>query len=424
MKPTTLPWVLIATVLTLAGRLVAHASPVEEVPENLARKARVSASDQFSPGYAPQFAVDGRIAPALTTDDAGAAWAIRGDESKFHGWFTLQWATPIDVAEIVYYRRMTTFGPETFKDYKVFLDDAAKPVARGAFKNVSGPQRITIPRTSVKKIQIEFVNAYPSHNPGAAEIEVFSTSPSDAFLRSITREQRTAAEKRLAEDFFAGKFGFRDILVIQRHAMPLTHVYTYHVEGFKRGGGLYVLTPGPDGGKLRRLVDSTEGEILDCDLSPDGREVVFSWKRGGMEMAQPHAMGNQEVDRSNPDHDYQIYRVNIDGSGLKQLTHGACNNLNACWLPDGGIAFISDRKPAYAYCWVTTSPVLYRMDRDGRRQKRLSANYLMDFSPSALSDGRIIYTRWEYVDRPRVPSRVFGRSIPTARGFRGFTAIE
>ncbi len=70
-----------------------------------------------------------------------------------------------------------------------------------------------------------------------------------------------------------------------------------------------------------------------------------------------------------------------------------------CWLPDGDVAFLSDRKPAYAYCFVTTSPVLYRMDRDGANQKRLSANYLMDFTPSVLNDGRIIYTRWDYINR-------------------------
>ena len=52
---------------------------------------------------------------------------------------------------------------------------------------------------------------------------------------------------------------------------------------------------------------------------------------------------------------------------------------------------------------MTTSPVLYRMDRDGGNQKRLSANYLMDFTPSVLNDGRIIYTRWEYVDRAACP---------------------
>jgi hypothetical protein len=107
-------------------------------------------------------------------------------------------------------------------------------------------------------------------------------------------------------------------------------------------------------------------------------------RRGGHVGSNPVAhiedISRYEDEESN----YQIFKINIDGTGLTQLTHGSYNNLDPCWLPDGGIAFISDRKPAYAYCYVVTSPVLYRMESDGSKQKRLSANYLMDFTPSVL----------------------------------------
>jgi hypothetical protein len=112
--------------------------------------------------------------------------------------------------------------------------------------------------------------------------------------------------------------------------------------------------------------------------------------------------------------------VNVDGTGLEQLTSGASNNLDPCWLPDGGVAFISDRKPAYAYCYVVTSPVVYRMDADGQNQKRLSANYLMDFTPSVLNDGRIIYTRWEYVDRAACPIQSLWAINPDGTGLTGY----
>ncbi|MBM4090378.1 MAG: hypothetical protein FJ276_13295 [Planctomycetes bacterium] len=81
---------------------------------------------------------------------------------------------------------------------------------------------------------------------------------------------------------------------------------------------------------------------------------------------------------------------------------------------------MSDRKPAYAYCWVTTSPVLYRMERDGSQQRRLSANYLMDFTPSVLNSGRIIYTRWEYVDRPACPIQSLWTISPDGTGLAGY----
>ena len=391
-------------------------------PTNLAASAHVSASDEYSADYLAKFAVDGKVPGLLSANDRQAAWVVRGRQTGFKGSFTLTWDKPVDVAEIIYCGRTAMAIEECFKDYEVYLDDAATPIVRGTFRLQHGPQRIAIPKTRVLKVTLKFLTAHTSrYNPGASEIAVFSSPVSDRFLANLgmPASEQTPQSRQLARDFYDGKMGFRDILLIHRHHLRLSHVYTYHVEGYRPGGGLYVCSPGPDGGNFRGLVDSTEGEIIDCDLSYDGKQVVFSWKRGGLEMARPNQM-LEEVDRSVSDHNFQVYRVNIDGTGLLQLTHGPHNNLNACWLPDGGIAFISDRKPAYAYCFVTTSPVLYRMDRDGKNQKRLSANYLMDFTPSVLNDGRIVFTRWEYVDRPACPIQSLWSINPDGTALAGY----
>ena len=116
---------------------------------------------------------------------------------------------------------------------------------------------------------------------------------------------------------------------------------------------------------------------------------------------------------------YKIYRMNVDGSGLTCITDGSSNNFNPCWLPDGDIAFLSDRKSAFAYCFTTTSPVLYRMDRDGNNVKRLSANYLNDFTPNVDAEGRILFSRWEYVDRPAIPIQSLWSINPDGTGLSG-----
>jgi len=399
-----------------------RAADTEGVPKNLAATAHVSAGNEYDANYLAKFAVDGSVPRLLSGEDRRAAWVVRGQATGFKGDFTLWWDQAVDVSEIVYFGRTAMIVEECFKDYEVYLDDAQQPIVRGTFEMKHGPQRIRVPKTRVRRLTLKFLSAYTSrYNPGASEIAVFSSPAGDELLAAfdLPRSERTSAARKLADDLYAGKMGFRDVLVIHRHHLRLSHVYTYHVEGYRGGGGLYVFTPGPDGGELRRLVDSSEGEIIDCDLSYDGRQVVFSWKRGGQEMAQPHRTVD-EVDRSVSDHNYQVYRINLDGTGLTQLTGGPHNNLNACWLPDGGVAFISDRKPAYAYCFVTTSPVLYRMDRDGRNQRRLSANYLMDFTPSVLSDGRIIFTRWEYVDRPACPIQSLWSINPDGTALAGY----
>jgi hypothetical protein len=388
---------------------------------NLAPKATVSASSEYSNNYLARWAIDGKIPDQECRADVREAWCVRGQDGK-HGQFTLTWPEPIEVAEIVYFGRTGMIVQECFKDYEVYLDAAAEPAKRGVLEMRHGPQRISIPKSTVREIRIKFLSAHKgAANPGASEIAVFGGTPGDAQLSRmlVPPYERTPESLRLRDDLLDGRMGFRDILLVKRHALNISHVYVYHVEGYQTGGGLYVYTPDADGGRLRCIVDSSEGMISTADLSYDGKEVVFAWKRGGLKLCNPVAM-LEDIDRSVSDNNYQIYRVKTDGTGLKQLTSGASNNLDPCWLPDGGVAFISDRKPAYAYCYVVTSPVVYRMDRNGRNQKRLSANYLMDFTPSVLNDGRIIYTRWEYVDRAACPIQSLWAINPDGTGLTGY----
>lgn len=393
-----------------------------EVLENLALKAQVSASSEYSEKHLARWAVDGKIPAALCKQDETQAWCVRGIDTKQTGEFNLTWKTPVTVAEILYFGRTGQLLKECFKDYKVFLNDDPKPVVRGTFEMRHGAQRIKFPVTEVSKIRIVFMSAYTnSHNPGASEIMVFGSSPSDKQIQMamIPPDEKTPGALALREELLSGSMDFRDILLVKRHPMDISHVYVYHVEGYRTGGGLYVYTPGEDGGKMRCILDSSEGMISTADLSYDGKRVVFAWKRGGLVMCQP-VQRIEDIDRSISENNYQVYSINIDGTDLKQLTEGQHNNLDPAWLPDGGITFISDRKPAFAYCYVVTSPVLYRMEADGTKQKRLSANYLMDFTPSVLNDGQIIYTRWEYVDRAACPIQSLWAIKPDGTGLTGY----
>lgn len=46
-----------------------------------------------------------------------------------------------------------------------------------------------------------------------------------------------------------------------------------------------------------------------------------------------------------------------------------------------------------------TTKVIYRMDGDGGNIKKLSNNSVSEASPALMSDGRIMYHRWEYIDK-------------------------
>ncbi|MBT4820753.1 MAG: hypothetical protein HON70_33905, partial [Lentisphaerae bacterium] len=56
----------------------------------------------------------------------------------------------------------------------------------------------------------------------------------------------------------------------------------------------------------------------------------------------------------------------------------------------------------FVNCWFTQVAILYRCDADGGGIRPLSANIEHDNTPWMLPDGRLLYMRWEYVDRSRV----------------------
>ncbi len=149
----------------------------------------------------------------------------------------------------------------------------------------------------------------------------------------------------------------------------------------------------PDAGKLCMfdlrtkevtvLLDAKGGSIRDPEVHYDAQNSLFSYRKADSDF-------------------YHLYEINVDGSGLKQLTFGEFDDYEPAYLPDGGIVFVSTRCQCWVNCWKTQVGVLYRCNADGSNIQRLSHNAEHDNTPSVLPDGRILYTRWEYVDRSQV----------------------
>lgn len=382
--------------------------------ENLARTATITASSEFSDQYQGKFVADESIPDAMSYADVGKAWCVQGNQHPRGVLLTFAWPEPVTVAELAYFGRTAWQWEENWKDYEVYLDDASHPVASGQLQAGHGPQRIRLPEVvQVRSLTLKFLSSYGGSNPGASEIQVFAAPQPeetwDAFFppRAVTRPAPPLAEctvpecGALAQRVAGGQLGFSRLVVVERPVIDPSHVYTYHVEGQQPGGGLYVVDLSGDQPRFTRLIDATDGLILDANLSYDGNTVLFSWKR---------TMEDK----------LQLYTIDIDGTNLAQITDHDSNNLNACWLPDDSIAFLSDRKPAFAYCWTSTTPILYRCNRDGSGVVRLSANYLNDFTPAVMEDGRIIYSRWEYVDRPAIPIQSLWTINPDGSGLAGY----
>ncbi len=131
------------------------------------------------------------------------------------------------------------------------------------------------------------------------------------------------------------------------------------------------------------LVDDLKGTVRDPHVHYSGEKILFSYRLGGTEH-------------------FNLYEIGADGSGLRRLTSGPYDDLEPVYLPNGQIMFCSSRAKRWVPCWYTEVAILHVCDGDGRNVRPISANVEHDNTPWMLPDGRVIYERWEYVDRSRV----------------------
>jgi hypothetical protein len=159
--------------------------------------------------------------------------------------------------------------------------------------------------------------------------------------------------------------------------------------------------------ELTTLLADRTGGVRDPQVSYDGKKVLFSYRPGGTEQYHLYEMdlasggGTVEARTARPRESNGKPRAD-EASALRQLTSGPFDDIEAAYLPDGGIVFVSSRCKRWVNCWLTQVAVLHRCDADGSNLRALSSNNEHDNTPWPLADGRILYTRWEYVDRSQV----------------------
>jgi formylglycine-generating enzyme required for sulfatase activity len=100
---------------------------------------------------------------------------------------------------------------------------------------------------------------------------------------------------------------------------------------------------------------------------------------------------------------FQVFEIGVDGKHLRQVTRGEdddVDNYDACYLPDGRILFGSTGCFQSVPCERRLDAVstLHVANSDGSGVRRLCFDQDHNFCPTMLSDGRVLYTRWEYTD--------------------------
>jgi hypothetical protein len=271
------------------------------------------------------------------------------------------------------------------------------------------------------------LNALQSENrsKGLSKLAASATTDDQDLFIKISALNKEAALSNPLVDF--------DSLVFVGYVMPKSgteaHICDqYNAWNLGTGGGLYIVKGIKSGSTT--LIDvlknsscvngSFKGSNLaggafgSLDLSYDGKTILFSWSPS-----------------SNPCS--HIFKVNIDGSNLTQLTDGSAtktnfltdsnhNDFNPVWLPNGRIVFISDRRGGYGRCHTNYKQTftLHSMKDDGSDIVCLSYHETNEWHPSVDNRGKIVYTRWDYVDRDDCIAHHMWECYPDGRDPRSY----
>jgi len=129
------------------------------------------------------------------------------------------------------------------------------------------------------------------------------------------------------------------------------------------------------------LIDSPEGVVRDPEVSTDGSKLLFSWKKSTRD-------------------EYHLYEMNLNSKEITQITFGSgAADIEPRYLPDGRILFNSTRCVQTIDCWYASVTNLFICEADGSNIIRLTYDQVSLTYPTVTSDGRVIYTRWEYNDK-------------------------
>ncbi len=173
----------------------------------------------------------------------------------------------------------------------------------------------------------------------------------------------------------------------------------YYGRCARPGGGLFILEHPGESMKCRPLTAGQlpEGSYMQPDVSHDADRILFAF------CAAPSVPNWDDV-KEFRGRRYHLFEIRPDGSGLRQLTDGQYDDFSPRELPNGKIVFISTRRGGFHRCGRGPCDVytLALAEADGANPHSISFHETNEWDPSVLSDGRIIYTRWDYVDRNAV----------------------
>jgi len=147
------------------------------------------------------------------------------------------------------------------------------------------------------------------------------------------------------------------------------------------GGGLHILDL--DTKEVETIFHDPKGNVRNPQVHYDAEKVLFSYLPAG----KRH---------------YNLFEINIDGTGLRQLTFGDWDDIEPTYTASGDIIFCSSRAKRWVQCAASPVATLHRCGPNGENIRPISSNNDHDNTPWPLPNGQIIYMRWDYIDRSQM----------------------
>jgi hypothetical protein len=232
----------------------------------------------------------------------------------------------------------------------------------------------------------------------------------------LVREPSTPAASKYArfDKKNSAFITFDKMVFVKRQTYHSSHFYTDFIDGCSRfGGNICVLDL--QTGKVTDLIPEMKDGIFGrYDLHFSAKKIVFDWKKEPKEGFRIYeididprkaiAVGKpRQVTFRPDDEDARIRKYDNSGNGnTARMYYHQTDDMHPCYLPDGGIVFVSTRCEYGTLCDAPdhlATAIMYRMEGDGSKMRPLSNSAVSEFAPSMMEDGRILYTRWEYVDK-------------------------
>ena len=178
-----------------------------------------------------------------------------------------------------------------------------------------------------------------------------------------------------------------------------SHQLTQYYGRYARpGGGIFVLQEPGRSFRTRSLTAGKlpAGSFQHPEVTFDADRILFSYCQAE---TPPEDTRNGHAGRF-----FHLHEVRPDGTGLRQMTDGPHDDFSPRELPDGRLLMVSTRRHGWHRCGSPgcENYTLAVARPDGSEAKPISYHETQEWDPALLNDGRIIYSRWDYVDRNAV----------------------